>query len=39
MGLTVLDSNTWNNLTVCKQMSSVSYKICSLKTVHLQTYV
>ena len=33
--LFVFDSNTWNHLTVCKQMKSGSFKIY-LQTIHLQ---
>ena len=35
MELLVLDWNTWNYLTVCKQMSSGLFK-CYLQTVLLQ---
>ena len=35
--LLVLDSTTWNHLTVCKQMSSDSFKNCYLHTIRLQT--
>ena len=31
--LLVLDRNTWNHLTVCKQMSSGSFKNCYLQTI------
>ena len=30
-----LNDNTWNYLTVCKQMSSVSFKYCYLQAIRL----
>ena len=34
--LLVLDSSTWNHLTVCNQISSGSFKNCYLETISLQ---
>ena len=31
-----LENNTWNNLTVCTQTSSDSFKNCYFKTIGLQ---
>ena len=34
--LLVFDSNTWNHLTMRKQISSGSFQKCYLQTIHLQ---
>ena len=37
--LLVLDSNTWNHLTGCKQITSGSFKKCYQLTIHKKSYV